>query len=455
MKKACTVFAVCITLICLVSCNGYSAPRAASRSGLAFRAFVSNPLFPNPFGGGSPAIEIVDASKDQLSRFSISLQSLGSSVNSAGMMAVSPKHDRTLIFSPGDNRLGIVDNAQEAVSLTINLQRPSESFFVWTDNVTVFVALPSLGIPGELPGAVERIDISTGSLTATIPVPGAHTVVPTPDGKAILVFSDNSDAVTLLTPSLIGTGTQSSAQIPCSSTQTAACLIAGSFDRPTFAVFNPSGTTAYILNCGQRCGGTNSGACLTFTSCTTVSALDMTQTPPVQGNSTAVPASTVALLLGNNLYVAGTPVSPADNSCAGVTTAATTCGRLTVVDVASMTAAAPVAITDGYHNRMQMGSNGQLFIGARDCTNVDVSGGEVRGCLSIVNAAGSISQSSVVAPQDNGDVTGIEPIPNRNVVYVCEGGRLRIYDTATDQLEKLANGPVIVGQAIDVKVVDF
>jgi len=139
---------VCITLICLVSCNGYSAPRAASRSGLAFRAFVSNPLFPNPFGGGSPAIEIVDASKDQLSRFSISLQSLGSSVNSAGMMAVSPKHDRTLIFSPGDNRLGIVDNAQEAVSLTINLQRPSESFFVWTDNVTVFVALPSLGIPG-------------------------------------------------------------------------------------------------------------------------------------------------------------------------------------------------------------------------------------------------------------------------------------------------------------------
>jgi len=181
----------------------------------------------------------------------------------------------------------------------------------------------------------------------------------------------------------------------------------------------------------------------------------MTQTPPVQGNSTAVPASTIALLQGNSLYVAGTPVSPADNSCAGVTTAATTCGRLTVVDVASMTAAAPVAITDGYHNRMQMGSNGQLFIGARGCTNVNVSGGEVRGCLSIVNAAGSISQSSVVAPQDNGDVTGMEPIPNRNVVYVCEGGRLRIYDTTTDQLEKLANGPVIVGQAIDVKVVDF
>ena len=186
---------------------------------------------------------------------------------------------------------------------------------------------------------MERIDISTGSVTATIPVPGAHTVVPTPDGQAILVFSDNSDAVTLLTPSLIGTGTQSSAQIPCSSTQTAACLIGGSFDRPTFAVFNPSGTTAYILNCGQRCGGTNSGACLTFTSCTTVSALDMTQTHPFRELNRGSCVDD-CLLQGNSLYVAGTPLSPTDNSCAGVTTAATTCGRLTVVDVASMTAAA-------------------------------------------------------------------------------------------------------------------
>jgi len=70
-------------------------------------------------------------------------------------------------------------------------------------------------------------------------------------------------------------------------------------------------------------------------------------------------------------------------------------------------------------------------------------------------AASNAGSRTTVAPQDNGDVTGIEPIPNRNVVYVCEGGRLRIYDTTTDQLEKLANGPVIVGQAIDVKVVDF
>ena len=101
---------------------------------------------------------------------------------------------------------------------------------------------------------------------------------------------------------------------------------------------------------------------------------------------------------------------------------------------------------------MEMGANGQLFIGGRNCTNIKIVGGEVRGCLTIANTtSGSIS--SVTAARDNGDVTGIEPIPNRHVVYVCEGGQLKIYDTTTDKLQ--ATQVSIVGQAIDVKVVDF
>jgi hypothetical protein len=119
-----------------------------------------------------------------------------------------------------------------------------------------------------------------------------------------------------------------------------------------------------------------------------------------------------------------------------------------------VTAGAPVAITDGYHNKMEMGANGQLFVGSRNCSNVN-SGSEIRGCLSIVNTNSGISVSGVIAPEDNGDVTGIAPIPNRSVVYVCEGGKLRIYDTTTDRLEVLTTAPTISGQAIDAKVVDF
>jgi hypothetical protein len=146
------------------------------------------------------------------------------------------------------------------------------------------------------------------------------------------------------------------------------------------------------------------------------------------------------------------PNAPA-NDCSGVTpaTAATSCGRLTVIDTSSLTAGTPIAITDGYHDHMQMGANGRLFIGSRNCTNIKVLGGEVRGCLTIANT----NTGAVIAPPDNGNVTAIEPISNRNVVYVCQGGALRIYDTVTDKLQTTPEQPDVVGQAIDVKVVDF
>jgi hypothetical protein len=188
----------------------------------------------------------------------------------------------------------------------------------------------------------------------------------------------------------------------------------------------------------------------------------MTQNPPVVVNTVAVPAATIGLLKGNSLYVSGTPKLAPDNDCSGATpaTAATTCGRLSVINTASLSATS-VTITDGYHDRMQMSFNNQLFVGPRNCTNINQplipnGGTEIRGCLTIVDAtSGSVAQSAVIVPPDQGDVTGVEPITNRNVVYVCEGGRLRIYDTTTDTLETNPQQPNIIGQAVDVKQVDF
>jgi hypothetical protein len=59
----------------------------------------------------------------------------------------------------------------------------------------------------------------------------------------------------------------------------------------------------------------------------------------------------------------------------------------------------------------------------------------------------------VVIPPNNGDVTGLEPVPNRNVVYLVQDGEMRIYDTTTDQ--KQSKQVDIIGQAVDVKIVDF
>jgi hypothetical protein len=355
--------------------------------------------------------------------------SLSGSVPDAGMMVESPKRDRTLVFSPSNNGLSIVSNAQESVSLTLGLPGATESMFVWTDNTTAFVAVPSASIAGQASlGAVGRIDISSGAITAIVGLPGAHFLVPSPDGSKILVISDSANAVTVLNPNLITTGNPLTP-------------VTGAFDKPVGAVFSADGTKAYVLNCGPECGG----------SAASISVVDMTgSTPAVQ---VPIPGgATVALLQGTSLFVAGTPIAP-QNDCSGVTpaTASTSCGRLTIVDTGSLTAGTPVQITDGYHDHMQMGANGQLFIGARNCTNINISGGEVRGCLSIVNTA----TGGVIAPPDNGNVTSIEPIPNRNVVYVCQGGALRVYDTTTGRLQTTPEQPNVVGQAIDVKVVDF
>ncbi len=173
-------------------------------------------------------------------------------------------------------------------------------------------------------------------------------------------------------------------------------------------------------------------------------------------NTIPVDAATMALLNGSTLYVAGT--SPTNNACTGQTTAASVCGRLGIVDLGSGTVTGSAVITDGYHDRMDMTTNGQIFIGSRTCTsigNVNDPSGEVRGCLSIFKT----TDNSVLIPPDNGDVTSLQGFVSRNVEYVAEGGVLRVYDTTKDVL--LINNFVpqgvinVVGYVGDMKAIDF
>jgi hypothetical protein len=72
---------------------------------------------------------------------------------------------------------------------------------------------------------------------------------------------------------------------------------------------------------------------------------------------------------------------------------------------------------------------------------------------------GSVPAGGVIIPPETGDVTGIQPIATRNVVYVIQGqnvqgGSLYIYSTAIDALQpnQIIN---LVGGFVDVKTVDF
>jgi hypothetical protein len=435
-----SILALMAISISIVSC-GSSSPATTNKgpSKLKFRAFVSNALFPSGTGSSLPVLNIVDASQDVLST---SVISLAGNSTQPGLMALSSNLEFTLIFSASGNTVTLINNSTEGIATSggssapvpaINLPGFTESMFIGNSNTTAYAAVPTAPITGQSPGAVEALNLQTGSIAASIPVPGAHFIVPSADGNHILVFSDNSDTVTVIATILVGTHTD-----PRS-------FITG-FDRPVWGIFTDT-ASAYILNCGAQCGGTTAAVSLQ-------AGLPAPGTTiPFSGTRIPVSGATMGLISGSALYVAGTPPATACGSGTG----APSCGKLSIVDTSSMTVKGSATITDGYHDRMEVSQDGQLFIGARDCSNVNVSGGEVRGCLSIFNT----HSSKVVIPPQIGDATGIQPIAGRNVVYVVQNGVLGIYDTTTDKLQVSPtnslnnNGQVdIVGQLFDVKLVD-
>ena len=429
-------FVLIMGSLAFLSCG--SSPSSSSTqklSGLTFRAFVSQDVsvgtstaFPTGVGAG---LFIIDASKDLRSTFI-------SSTNLPGLLVEAPNKKVTLAFGVSDNTVAIVTNASESSTTKVTLPGPTESTTISPDASTAYAAVADAPVPGQSPGAIEVMNLHSAAISTTIPIQSAHYIVQSHNSNRLLVFSDNSNTVTMIATSNVATCTPIcvSPGVPPCPPSAVTCQISG-FDRPAWAVFSSDDNTAYVLNCGPECGGVTAS----------VQAVDMT-TQTLLGAAVPVDAATMGLLNGSTLYVVGTPPSSPGNACTGSTTAATTCGRLDVVNLSSMTVASSQVITDGYHNRIDLSQNGQLFIGARTCTNVN-NGSEVRGCLSIFNAL----SPAVVIPPLTGDVTGLQAITNRNVEYVVQGGELWIFDTTIDKL-----GPTQIdlsGQAIDVKLVDF
>jgi len=331
---------------------------------------------------------------------------------------VFPNKRFSLVYGAGNNSITKIENATESVNgSALTLTGPTESIVVGPDNVTAYAAVPTAAVNGQDQGVVEVLNLASNTVTATIPVPGAHFVAVSHNGSRVLVFgvqTSTFSGLALITPSLIGTSQNPVLEFPNPS----------AFDHPVAGIFSSDDNTAFILNCGAECGGTAAS----------VIPLDMTANAP--GNPVSVNAATVGMLAGATLYVAGTPRSCLPGAIAP------DCGTLSVIDTSLMAVTNQnlIFITDGYHNHMEMGADGQLFVGARTCS---------AGCLSIFDTTGS---GKVTLPTDTGDVTGIQPITARHVVYVCENGELRIYDTTTDKLQ--ATQIDIIGQAVDVKLVD-
>jgi len=414
-----------------ISCGGRA--KSKSPSGYLNRVLASQGVFSS---NSRPGLVLIDAYYNVLP----SIPPIGAG-NSPGLMAISPSRNIVAAFDSSSNSVYAADTVKEADIGSVHLAGPTSSMVVPTSTPVGYAAVPTATIQGfSFTGALQVMNFAGGGLTTSIAVTNAQTVISNANGTQLLVFSNDSNSVTVLSPGAAVPPVDTSC---LTNPPNAVCTIVPGFDRPVYGIIN--GNTAYILNCGPQCGGVQASVMVFDLPTLTIA------------NTIPVDAATWAVLNGSTLYVAGT--SPTNHACTGQTTAATICGRLDIVDLNSGKVTGSAVITDGYHWRMDLTNNNQIFIGSYNCTNignVNNPSGEVRGCLSIYK----IADNSVVVPPDNGNVGGLQGFTSRYFEYVAEDGNLRVYDTTKDILyinfDLLPEGTLnIVGYVGDVKAIDF
>ncbi len=427
MKRVLTGVLVATSGVSLLSCGG-SSSTTTPPSGLKFRAFVSQNVSAST---AIPGLVIVDAQNDRFGT--------GAAISagpSPSLMAVPANRQLTMVFNNTNNELDVINNAKETANGKVTLPSSTQSMAVTSDATLGFAAVPEAPVAGLAPGEVELINLTTTSLEAPVAncpptnplsncLSGARYIVLSSDNTHLLVFGNASNLFTRVDLSNIGT--TSSPNWVVSRTTQVIPPPAGlaQLDHPVWAVFSPDGRTAYILSCGAECGGTTASI-TPFTLATN----QLGTTVPLAGGAT------FAASFGNTVYVAG--------SAACLTGAnSTTCGKLSILNTSGTTVqlVKTVNIQNGYHNQMAVTSDNQVFVGAQACSS---------GCLAIYNS----NNGNVVIGTDFGDVTGIQPISGRTQVYVVENGELRNWSTLTDTLSPPQQQMDIVGQAVDVKLVD-
>ena len=358
------------------------------KNNLKNRAYISN-----QFSGN---LQIVDSANDTTAFFSSSNTNTGTtnqivdlSVNipvglSTTFLARSPDGTTTAVYDPRVVSIGIVNNSTQTTKGTITLPAWAGMEVFSPDSKTLYVPTGNVN-------AIQVLDLTNGVISTSYSVPSVRWIALNPAGNVILAFADNSDSVWLIN---LGASTITPVAIP-------------GFSRPVNAFISSDGNTAYVLNCGTQCGGTATPSVAQFD----MSSQKITATVEVGG-------ATVGLLNSNSLYVAGYGGGAH--------------GTFDIVDIGSMsrTTTNSILINDGQQWKMGLNNN-KLYIGAKTCSNT------VTGCLSVVNLT---TQTADAPLPPLGPVTGIQSIPNRTTMYVIQGGLLNIYDTTTDQLQKVQLG---------------
>jgi hypothetical protein len=432
----------CTAFILLTGCGQsyYFGGRALPPSGILNRVLIA---VQNPGALTKGSLQIVDAYYDIRHSFNNKVASF----SIAGYAGADPQTIQNMpeeqvgaVYGAGDGSYALINYATEKQGSTISLPGASSSVYISRDQRYVFAAnqtAHTLTVQDRVLGTSYGLN-----------VPNVYRVSINPSGTAALVFVQDSNAIYSIYKLQNNQPTPSNA-VDCEPQNLPVyCVlpVPGTFDRPTKAIFSPDGTTAYVLNCGPECGGTQ--ASVSFLPVAGIIIQSGAPVPP--GAPTAVSATvpipggdTDAIANGSLLYLAGQQLQP-DGFFAGF---------LSILDTSAKQVTGTYSISDGTHLKMLFADDNTLWIGSQLCTQgqrYHLGATTNLGCLTMFNTA---NNSVTMIDSYKGDATGIAAVTGLSKVYTAEGGQVYIYNTVTGA--SLDNSQVtVVGTAYDVAYMD-
>jgi hypothetical protein len=476
----CAAAAVLLSVV-LAGCGSttYFAGRVLPPSGLTNRVMIA---IQNPSGSSAGALTFVDAFYDI--RFSYNQKIGGFSITGySGNLPVTiqnmPEEQFGAVYGAGDGSLHLVNYQKENDSgAQKGVSGPSSSIFITRNARFTFAA-------NQQATVLTVVDGAAGTAYA-FGLPGVYRVSVNPGGTAAMAFVQNSDYayyVRQLTANETlaysgGSNTWPLGAMDCEPqnapgwclfqaldpSSTAQNKVPLTFDRPVKAIFSADGSTAYVLNCGQECGGTTSSISVVPVSpmiflsgqhsgnLPTNTALhsDCAATPGASSCTLAIPGgSSNALLTNSTMYVVGQQLLPD-----GLFTGNLTLVNLTRTASSTLSAGTPISISDGAPgapSRMILADDNTLWIGTTKCSNGErYATGQPYGCLTMFNTA---NNAVTLLEPYHGDLTGIAAVTGLHKVYVAQGGQVYIYHT-TDGSSINNQYVTVTGTASDVAFMD-
>ncbi len=454
------------------------ANRPVPPSLLANRVMIS--VSANGISTGS--LQIVDAKRDLRSNIQNTKTSFSVSGYASGfpnLILNFPAEITGYVYSSAQGDIQIVNYGKESVAGSAG------SFPAKSTGLAVPPTFGHVYSAEETIGQLGIIDNTTGRSYGLV-LPNVFQVVVNQGDTVVLAMVRNSNTVyrvvKLNDNNQYPTSTAAAAAIGAADCEPfnlpVYCVVpvntgsnANAFDRPVGAYFSLDGTTAYVFNCGQECGGNTSS--VTYLQ---PGVLDYNNIPTTVPDASAfttqvlVPGGvTAAVSDGVTLYVSGQQLQP-DGLFAG---------NLSTINLATNTVTGQYSISDGNHSKMLFADNNTLWIGSQFCATGERAHQASLGvttqaanynCLtrfdlgaltaSIVPFVTQGSATAVVQyPNTNqnqyyyGDLTGLCWVQTFNKVYTAYGGQVHIFSTV-DGSEIDNKNVTVQGTALDVAYMD-